>query len=128
MGERCSGEVYKGRITDFRCTRQGKLLEEGRWWCRQHAPTAAWKRVKLSWDKHNSESNARRVLHQWAVHGPELLRAARVFAAGSRPCSHPIGMAGSPARQSWEDQCFAFGVLMREIAACEEIEGVTKRC
>ena len=57
----------------------------------------------------------------WAKHGPALLAAAK--ATVKTPCSHPIGMAGSPARIQWEDDCFAYGKLMKAIAACEQIEG-----
>ncbi len=95
------------------CAAPAILFDGQSWWCKRHS---------------HGRTDAMKSRELWATRGPELLRAAEVFAAGSRPCSHPIGMAGSPARQSWEDQCFAFGVLMREIAACEEIEGVTKRC
>jgi hypothetical protein len=37
---RCVAALPHDRnLEDFRCSREGSLLEDGRWWCKQHAPS-----------------------------------------------------------------------------------------
>lgn len=39
----CSGRVYDGRL-GHNCCRSGSVLENGKYWCKQHAPSAVKKR------------------------------------------------------------------------------------
>lgn len=41
--EQCAKRIFQG-FSDWPCSREGKLFEEGKWWCKQHAPSARKKR------------------------------------------------------------------------------------
>jgi len=46
---RCEATVFGGRVQSWQCARDGKLNEDGKWWCKQHAPsTQADKAAKWS--------------------------------------------------------------------------------
>lgn len=56
----CSDNVWNG-FHGYACSRTGKLNEDGKWWCKQHAPsTKAAKRAQseAKWKARNSADEA----------------------------------------------------------------------
>lgn len=52
----CSGRVYGGRIGVYCCTRTGVVFEDGKYWCRQHAPSAVKERREKSEERYTIKS------------------------------------------------------------------------
>ena len=53
MSERCSREIWTTGLGGRACRHKGTLLENGKWWCKQHAPSTINKRnqeQKARWD------------------------------------------------------------------------------
>ena len=59
----CQADIYDGRFGAYRCTRQGKVLEDDKWYCRQHSPSAKNERDRArdaAWEtRRKAESEAR---------------------------------------------------------------------
>lgn len=58
---KCAEQVSNGmRFSGYSpCSRRGVVNEDGKWWCRQHAPSAAEARHKASMARFVAESLAR---------------------------------------------------------------------
>lgn len=50
----CAGQVF-GTYGDYPCSRRGALEEDGKWWCRTHAPSAVAARRAKSQAKYTAE-------------------------------------------------------------------------
>ncbi len=58
---RCEGETYdpSGWGHHYRCSRNGKLEENGKWWCKQHAPSSVKARGEASAARWKAEHQKR---------------------------------------------------------------------
>ena len=56
----CAERVFADRGFNHWCSRDGTKLEDGRWWCYQHAPYAIAKRREKAHARYEAESRARR--------------------------------------------------------------------
>jgi hypothetical protein len=50
LAKQCSGIISDGRCWTRRCSRKGKVQEEDRWWCNQHAPSKVKERRTQSYE------------------------------------------------------------------------------
>ena len=82
MSEHCAAQVWDGRSGGYGCSRQGKVLEDGKWYCTQHSKAAKQQRgekQRAKWAAadalRHEHYTARREQERRAACYPKLLAA-----------------------------------------------------
>ncbi len=96
--QRCAGRTWHDRMGSFPCANKGKVKEEGKLWCRTHAPSlvaarrqarsAKWEAEWKESREHQAAAKAEQAeIHRRAECYPALLEAAKAeLDAGEGAC------------------------------------------
>ena len=79
----CSKEVWRGFGFGHNfCTRNGSVQEDGKWWCKQHAPSAEKARDDERNRKYETEVARRKKQHAATLAQYEIVKYARELMDG----------------------------------------------
>ena len=82
---RCAASVFGDDVRSYQCSRRASVVEDGKWWCRQHAPS--FERARL-------EASERRYQAKRAVKSlrDDVRAVERVAAIVAREGLGPLGV------------------------------------
>ena len=79
---KCQAVMPIEYLGSYPCVRAGVLRENGKWWCRQHAPSAIEARRKKRDEKWDAEAAAAGQRQETLRYGQEAIELLREIAAG----------------------------------------------
>ena len=81
--EPCAASVFPDRGPHYDCTRNGKLFEDGKWWCKQHAPSVKAQKAAALRKKIDKEIETGREVYKRREKGQVAYE--HTYAAGINP-------------------------------------------